>query len=99
MSDPPGNQDSGLHSELKNVQDRMERTEAIGNSLQQVSKELENHIKNHNGSTSDEQGEYLKQKLSSLQEEYNSVVKDGKNLSATSSVSNGNTVCGGVFFY
>jgi hypothetical protein len=84
MSEPPANQEMDLRSELQNVQQRMKKTEAIGNSLQQAAKELEDHIKNQNGSTSDEQGQLLKQKLSSLQDEYDQIMKDGQLLSKPS---------------
>lgn len=84
MSEPPANQEMDLRSELQNVQQRMKKTEAIGNSLQQAAKELEDHIKNQNGSTSDEQGQLLKQKLSSLQDEYDQIIKDGQLLSKPS---------------
>lgn len=84
MSEPPASQEMDLRSELQSVQQRMKKTEAIGNSLQQAAKELEDHIKHQNGSTSDEQGQLLKQKLSSLQDEYDQIIKDGQLLSKPS---------------
>lgn len=77
--------DSGIKSHLKEIEERMNRTSVIGDSMKEAEQELENRLQEITAKGQDAQNDdktnALRKKMNDLKQEYDSMMKESSGSS------------------